>query len=57
MPPDLTNALDRHLLLNGMHLLRGTIGWVSAVHTEEDINQTIEAFGCALDGMLAEGII
>ncbi|MBT9161775.1 MAG: Glutamate-1-semialdehyde 2,1-aminomutase 1 [Dehalococcoidia bacterium] len=57
MSPELVNTLDRHLLLNGVHLLRGTIGWVSAVHTEEDIDQTIEAFGLALDGMLAEGII
>jgi len=57
MRPEVVNALDRHLLLNGVHILRGDIGWVSAVHTEEDIDQTIEAFGAALDGMLAEGII
>jgi len=57
MPSDLINALDRHLLLNGVHLLRGTIGWVSAVHTEEDIDRTIEAFGKALDGLLEEGVI
>jgi glutamate-1-semialdehyde 2,1-aminomutase len=57
MPPELINALDRHLLLNGVHLLRGVIGWVSAVHTEKDIDQTIEAFGETLDGMLQEGIL
>ncbi|MCL0092904.1 aminotransferase class III-fold pyridoxal phosphate-dependent enzyme [Dehalococcoidia bacterium] len=60
MPPGLISALDRHLLLNGVHLLRrinGINGWVSAVHTEEDIDQTIEAFGEVLDGMLEEGVI
>jgi glutamate-1-semialdehyde aminotransferase len=57
MPPELINALDRHLLLNGVHLLRGAIGWVSAVHTEKDIDQTIEAFGETLEGILEEGIL
>lgn len=50
-------ALDKHLLLNGVHLLRGGIGWVSAIHTEEDVAQTVEAFGRALDGMIEEGVI
>lgn len=57
MSPDLIKALDRHLLLNGLHLLRGINGWVSAVHTEKDIDQTIDAFGKVLEGMLEEGII
>ncbi|HEX77562.1 MAG TPA: aminotransferase class III-fold pyridoxal phosphate-dependent enzyme [Dehalococcoidia bacterium] len=57
MAPQLAQALDRHLLLNGVSMLRGTIGWVSAVHTDEDIHRTIEAFGAALDGMLEEGAI
>jgi len=57
MPSELISALNRHLLLNGIDLLQGTTGWVSAVHTEEDIDRTIEAFGLVLDGMLAEGII
>jgi len=33
------------------------MGLVSAVHTEEDIGRTVEAFGAAFDGMLEEGII
>lgn len=57
MTHSLIRAIDRHLLLNGLHLLRGTNGWVSAVHTEEDIDQTIEAFGKVLEGMLEDGII
>ncbi|MBI5166524.1 MAG: aminotransferase class III-fold pyridoxal phosphate-dependent enzyme, partial [candidate division NC10 bacterium] len=31
--PEIISALDRHFLLNGVHMFRGTIGWVSAVHT------------------------
>jgi glutamate-1-semialdehyde 2,1-aminomutase len=49
-------ALHRHLLLNGVNLLRGTIGWVSAVHTDQDIEQTVDAFGAALDGLADEGV-
>jgi len=48
-------ALNRHMLLNGVHFHRGIMGWVSAVHTEEDIKETIGAFGSALDGMAEEG--
>jgi len=56
-PPEAVNALNWHLLLNGVNLLRGTVGWVSAVHTEEDINQTVEIFGSVLDGMVTDGVI
>ena len=49
--------MNWHLLLNGVNLLRGVIGWVSVVHTKEDIDQTIEAFGSTLDGMVADGVI
>jgi hypothetical protein len=57
MSPELVSALDVHLLLNGLQLLRGVVGSVSAVHTENDISQTIEAFGSVLDGMISDGTI
>ena len=57
MSPELVSALDMHLLLNGLQLLRGVVGSVSAVHTENDISQTIEAFGSALDDMVAERVL
>ena len=50
-------SLDVHLLLNGVHVLRGGIGWVSAVHIAEDIDKTIDAFGRALDGMIEDGAV
>ena len=57
MPPEVVSALDRHLLLNGVNMLRGAIGWVSAVHTAQDIDQTVEAFRAALDGLVEEGVV
>jgi len=57
MSPQTAHAFNRHLVLNGVQFHRGTMGLVSAVHSEKDIEQTIAAFGAALDGMLAEGII
>ena len=56
-PPEVINALHWYLLLNGVSMLRGVVGWVSAIHTEEDINRTVTAFGAALDGMVDDGII
>jgi len=55
--PGGVDALDKYLLLNGVHILRGALGFTSAVHSDEDIEQTIEAFGRALDGMIADGVI
>ncbi|NQT05644.1 MAG: aminotransferase class III-fold pyridoxal phosphate-dependent enzyme [Dehalococcoidia bacterium] len=57
MPPEVVHTLNRQLLLNGVHFHRGTMGLMSAVHTEEDIDQTVAAFGAAFDGMLEERII
>jgi glutamate-1-semialdehyde 2,1-aminomutase len=57
MPPELVHAFNWHLLLNSVHFHRGIQGLVSAVHSEEDIDQTIAAFGAAFDGMLEEKII
>jgi len=55
--PGVPLTLQKYLLMNGVHLLRGTVGWVSAVHTVEDIDLTVEAFGRALYGMAQEGAI
>ncbi len=56
-PPEIINALHWYLLLNGVSMLRGTVGWISAVHTDEDISRTIAAFGDALDGMVADRVL
>jgi glutamate-1-semialdehyde 2,1-aminomutase len=44
-----------HLLQRGVCNMRGSLFVMSAVHTREDIDQTVEAFGESLDGMIAEG--
>jgi glutamate-1-semialdehyde 2,1-aminomutase len=44
-----------HLLQRGVSNMRGSAYIMSAAHTEEDIDQTIEAFGESLDAMIAEG--
>ena len=51
-PPEVGQALYMNLALNGVKVPpRGFDLYVSAVHTKEDINKTIEAFGIALDAM------
>jgi glutamate-1-semialdehyde 2,1-aminomutase len=57
MAPEIVYAFNRHLLLHGIQFHRGTMGLVSSAHTNDDIDRTIEAFGNAFDGMLAEGSI
>ena len=49
--------LSLHLLQRGIATYGTRFFVLSAAHTEEDIDQTVEAFGSALDGMLAEGTI
>ncbi|GAI29758.1 unnamed protein product [marine sediment metagenome] len=43
------------LLQHGIATLGGRFFVLSAAHTKEDIGQTVEAFGKALDGLVAEG--
>jgi glutamate-1-semialdehyde 2,1-aminomutase len=53
---EVINTLNLQLLINGVHILKGVQGWVSAVHTDEEVLQTTEAFGKVLDGMIDEGV-
>jgi glutamate-1-semialdehyde 2,1-aminomutase len=57
MSPKVSTALNMHLIQNGLHLLMGTMGVVSALHTEEDIEQSIGKFGAAFDGLLKDGLV
>jgi glutamate-1-semialdehyde 2,1-aminomutase len=51
------NQLLLHLLQRGISNMRGILFVVSAAHTKEDIDQTVEAFGKSLDIMKAEGLL
>ena len=44
--------------LNGVHFTsRGYDGFVSAVHTETDIDKTVDAFGASFDTLIKEGLL
>jgi len=51
------NRLCLRLLKRGIATMDGEIFILSAAHTKEDIDQTIEAFGDSLDAMIAEGTL
>jgi len=51
------NRMLLHLLQRGVSNMRGNLYVMSAVHTQEDIEQTVKAFGTALDAMIAEGAL
>jgi len=46
-----------HLLHRGVATMGARFFIISTAHTEEDINQTMEAFDSALEGMVAEGTL
>jgi len=56
MSPELLQEMNRQFLLNGINMLRGVKGFVSVVHTDEDIDVTIDAFGKVLDAIRVESM-
>jgi len=46
-----------HLLHRGVTTMGGRFFVMSAVHTKEDIDQTVEALGSSLDAMPADGVL
>jgi len=46
-----------HLLHRGVATMGARLFILSAAHTEEDIDQTVKAFGDSLDAMIAEGTL
>jgi len=46
-----------HLLQRGVSTMGGRFFILSVAHTEEDIDQTVKAFGDSLDAMIAEGTL
>ena len=51
------NQLSLHLLQRGISNMAGVLFVISAAHTKEDIDQTVEALGESLDAMIAEGVL
>jgi glutamate-1-semialdehyde aminotransferase len=53
--PGAGQALFMNLALNGVKTpTRGYDSFLSAVHTEDDLKKTVEAFGTSLDALLEE---
>ena len=57
MPGRSVMALKRAMLNHGVDLMGGTGGFVSAVHSEDDISRTAEAFTAALQDLRADAYI
>jgi glutamate-1-semialdehyde aminotransferase len=49
--------VNQSLLTHGVHVMGGQVFMVSAVHTEAQIDRTIDAFANALRDLRAEGIV
>ncbi|HEY5639867.1 MAG TPA: aminotransferase class III-fold pyridoxal phosphate-dependent enzyme [Dehalococcoidia bacterium] len=56
-PAKITVALKRALINHGVDLMGGSGGFVSGVHTDGDIDQTIKAFETAVGELRAERLI
>jgi glutamate-1-semialdehyde 2,1-aminomutase len=52
----LETPLRQAMLLNGVDLMRGA-GFTSSVHTEADVEQTINAYECAIGRLRESGIL
>ncbi len=56
-PENVGNTLHLNLALNGVHTSRGVDLYLSAVHSEQDISETINAFEHSINTMIDEGIL
>ena len=57
MRSGLLGELKRAMLNHGVDLMGGSGGFTSAVHTEQNIDQTVKAFEAAVREMKAEGLL
>jgi glutamate-1-semialdehyde aminotransferase len=57
MTPPRCDALTKALLTHGVHVMGGQVFMVLAVHTEAQIDRTIDAFANALRDLRAEGMV
>jgi len=57
VPREIQNGFRQALQVRGVDLMSRTSGVLSGVHTEADIDASLEAFQGAIQAMLAEGLI
>ncbi len=53
---NLSVLLHRRLLQRGIYFYCGRLGWLSAVHSGDDIGYTLDVMGTVVDEMIEEGI-
>ena len=56
-PPEIQEGLRLALQVRGVDLMSRTSGVLSGVHTEADIDQSLEAFDGAFEAMIGEGLV
>ena len=56
-PPEIQEGLRQALQVRGVDLMSRTSGVLSGVHTEADIDQSLEAFDGAIKAMIDEGLV
>lgn len=57
MEPQVTGALKRGMLNHGVDLMSGAGGFVSGVHTDGDIDRTLDAFEATVHEMQHDGVV
>lgn len=57
MSAEMGLTVRRAMLNHGVDFMGGTTGHVSAVHSDEDVDRTVEAFGIVLDELRAENLL
>lgn len=56
-PPEIQSGFRQALQVRGVDLMSRTSGVLSGVHTEADIDQSLEAFDGAIKAMIDEGLV
>ena len=54
--PKLRHAFRQAMLLNGVDM-PGLGGWLTAAHTAEDIDRTVQAVAASIEMLKAEGMV
>ncbi len=57
MPQEMTRAMRRVMLVNGVDMMGGRAFLVSSAHEEEVIDRTLEAFSASLKELREEGVV
>ena len=57
VPSEIQNAFRRALQVRGVDLMSRCSGVLSGVHTEADIDESLEAFDGAIEAMMDEGLV